>query len=222
MLVRLIASIIIVTSSFVLASGQTPNTGNEAPDKPSKAIQKLPSENPRTVPFPAGVDLQFLIKELAKDLDLNVLFDAESHFDYRKVKIELRNVTPATALKSVLLQEGLVSEDVAPGTIIVANRTRATSIPKIGVGLTPLTVQLAEYFRVAGGVLVNTVRKDSPGSKAGLKAGDVIIGIDSEVVRSGLGLVHAIENKKEGDVTITIVRDRKEQNINLTLQNETK
>ncbi|MFN0141664.1 MAG: S1C family serine protease [Pyrinomonadaceae bacterium] len=222
MLVRSIASLIFVASSFVLASGQTPNTKSESTEKPPKTIDGARSEKLRDLPFPAGVDLQFIIKEIAKDLDLNVLFDPQSHLENRKVKIELKNVTPAAALKYLLLQEELVSDEVAPGTIIVASRTRATSIPKIGVGLTPLTVQLAEYFRVFGGVLVNTVRKDSPGSRAGLKAGDVITAIDGEVVRGGLDLVRALDNKKEGDVTITIVRDRKEQTISLKLHNETK
>lgn len=52
-------------------------------------------EKLRDVPFPSGVDLQFIIKELARDLDLNVLFDTESRLDTRKVKIELKNVTSA-------------------------------------------------------------------------------------------------------------------------------
>ncbi len=47
-------------------------------------------EKMRDVPFPGGVDLQYIVKELAKDLDLNVLFDAESRLENRKIRIELR------------------------------------------------------------------------------------------------------------------------------------
>jgi C-terminal processing protease CtpA/Prc len=54
--------------------------------------------------------------------------------------------------------------------------TESASILRIGVGLTPLTEQLADYFGVVGGVLINNVRSDSPAFKAGLKAGDVIVG----------------------------------------------
>nr|MDQ3373795.1 hypothetical protein [Acidobacteriota bacterium] len=64
-------------------------------------------EKYQDVPFPGGVDLQYLIKELAKNLDLNVLFDVESFRQDRKIKIELKNVTPAKALDYIFLQEGL-------------------------------------------------------------------------------------------------------------------
>ncbi len=104
-----------------------------------------------------------------------------------KVKIELKNVTTAAALDYILLQEGLFSEEAGPKTILVASQLRGTSIPQIGVGVTPLTEQLAQYFGVERGLLINNVRLDLPGSKAGLKAGDVIVGIDDESVRGRSG-----------------------------------
>lgn len=84
--------------------------------------QKL--EKLRDVPFPNPVDLQWLIKELAKDLDLNVLFDNESRLEARKVKIELKSVTAAKALDYLFLQENLFFQKVGPRTIIVANSNR--------------------------------------------------------------------------------------------------
>lgn len=39
----------------------------------------------RDVPFPGGVNLQFIVKELARDLDLNVLFDSDSRLETRSV-----------------------------------------------------------------------------------------------------------------------------------------
>jgi membrane-associated protease RseP (regulator of RpoE activity) len=218
-LIRSLASILIVVSSFVLVTGQTLDAKKEDADKTAKATAVRP-ERQRDLPFPAGVDLQFLIKELAREMDLNVLFDPESRLDApRKVRIELRNVTTAEALNFVLLQEGLYSEEVGPKTILVASRLRGTSIPQIGVGITPLTEQLAQYFNVEGGILINNVRRDSPGSKAGLKAGDVIVGIDDEPVRGALGLIRAIDEKKESDITLRIVRDRRDQTVSLRLDN---
>ncbi|MDQ3041624.1 MAG: hypothetical protein M3R11_04500 [Acidobacteriota bacterium] len=80
-------------------------------------------EKLRDVPFPSGVDLQYLIKELAKDLDLNVLFDKESfRQEGAKVKIELKNVTAAKALDYIFLQEGLFFQKVGPRTILIANQ----------------------------------------------------------------------------------------------------
>lgn len=81
-------------------------------------------EKYQDVPFPGGVDLQFLIKELAKNLDLNVLFDVESFRQERKIKIELKNVTPAKALDYIFLQEGLFFQKVGPRTILVATQNR--------------------------------------------------------------------------------------------------
>lgn len=78
-------------------------------------------EKLRDVPFPNPVDLQWLIKELAKDLDLNVLFDQGSRIDTKKIKIELKNVTSAKALDYIFLQENLFFQKVGPRTILVAD-----------------------------------------------------------------------------------------------------
>ena len=209
MLIRSLAFILIIVSSFVLVNGQTPGA--------AKATGGVQLEKSRDIPFPAGVDLQFLIKELAREMDLNVLFDPDSRLEARKVRIELKNVTTAEALRLVLLQEGLSSEEVGPNTILVASRVRGVSIPQLGVGVAPLTQQLAQYFGVEGGILINNVRRDSPGAKAGLKAGDVIVRIEDEPVRGALGVMRVIDAKKESDITLKIVRDRKDQTVTLRL-----
>ncbi|MBK9527440.1 MAG: hypothetical protein IPO41_03760 [Acidobacteria bacterium] len=87
------------------------------PDALPQRLEKL-----RDIPFPSGVDLQFIIKELAKDLDLNVLFDVESFRSPRKTNIELKNVTAARALDYIFLQEGLFFQKVGPRTILVATQ----------------------------------------------------------------------------------------------------
>lgn len=87
-------------------------TGTQVPQK----LEKL-----RDLPFPAGVDLQFIIKELARDLDLNVLFDIDSFRTVgRKTSIDLKNVTAARALDYIFLQEGLFFQKVGPRTVLVA------------------------------------------------------------------------------------------------------
>ncbi len=216
MLIRSLVSIVIIASSMVLVAGQAPDARKENTDKTAKTTSGTPVEIQRQLSFPAGIPLQMLIKELARDMDLNVLFDPESRLDNRIVRIDIKNVTPADALNLILLQEGLIYEEAGPRTILVASRLRALSTPQMGLGVTPLTEQLAEYFGAQGGLLINSVRRDSPGSKAGLKAGDVIVGIDGEPVRGTMGLNRAISDKKEGDVTLRIVRDRKEQVVSIT------
>jgi serine protease Do len=89
---------------------------------------------------------------------------------------------------------------------------------QIGVGVSSLTKQLGEYFGVAEGkgLLVNNVRADSPAAKAGLKAGDIIVEADGKAVTNNADLIRAINEKKEGDVTLTIIRDRNRQTIQVT------
>ena len=87
---------------------------------------------------------------------------------------------------------------------------------QMGVGLTPLTEQLSDHFGVENGALVNTVRENSPAAKAGLKAGDIIIEVDGKAVKSEFDVVRALGEKKEGDVTVTYVRDRNRRTVTLT------
>ncbi|MBK9154434.1 MAG: PDZ domain-containing protein [Chloracidobacterium sp.] len=87
---------------------------------------------------------------------------------------------------------------------------------QIGVSLTPLTKQLADHFGVESGALVNNVRDNSAAAKAGIKAGDVIIEVDGKPVKGEFDLIRAISEKRDGSLTLTIVRDRNRQTISVT------
>ena len=89
---------------------------------------------------------------------------------------------------------------------------------RIGVSTMQLTKQLADYFGVSDGkgVLVTSVAEDSPAAKAGIRAGDVITAVDGEKVEGAGDLARAINKKKEGDVTLTIIRDKSQRTIAVT------
>ena len=89
---------------------------------------------------------------------------------------------------------------------------------RIGVSTMQLTKQLADYFGIADGqgVLVTSVTEDGPAAKAGLRAGDVITAIDGEKVEAAGDISRAINNKKDGDVTLTIIRNKIQQTIRVT------
>lgn len=88
---------------------------------------------------------------------------------------------------------------------------------RIGVSTQTLTKQLADYFGVKdGGVLITSVSDNSPASKVGLKAGDVITAIDGEKVTSPGDLTRGLGKKETGDVSLTVVRDRNTQTITVT------
>lgn len=208
MSLKLFVLILAIFGSVVIVNGQTPDA-----QAPSPSNIEL-----RDLPFQAGIDQQFLIRELARDLGLNVLFDPESFRVSRKTFLDLKSVTAARALDYVLLQEGLYFEEVGPKTILIANRFRGNSIPQIGVGVTRLTVQLARYFGVEGGTLIDEIRENSPASKAGLKAGDVIVEMEGVSAKGPLTVIQNIIDKNAIEVTFTIVRDRKRISVPVALE----
>jgi serine protease Do len=91
------------------------------------------------------------------------------------------------------------------------------SAPRLGVDVDPLSDQLAQYFGAKEGVLVRSVTPGSAASRAGLKAGDVITSVDGQPVRSREDLVRAMRDAKSGELTIGIVRDRKDSSVTATI-----
>jgi serine protease Do len=89
---------------------------------------------------------------------------------------------------------------------------------RIGVSTMSLNKQLADYFGIAGGkgVLVTSVTEDGPAAKVGVKAGDVITAIDGEAVDSPGDLSRVINRKKEGSVTLTVIRNKSQQTFVVT------
>lgn len=89
---------------------------------------------------------------------------------------------------------------------------------RLGVGVQNLGDQLADYFGATdGGVLVSSVREDSPAERAGLKAGDVILRVGDEKVEDPGDLMTAINRAEAGEVQLRILRDRKERTVKVTL-----
>lgn len=91
---------------------------------------------------------------------------------------------------------------------------------RLGAQVQPLGDQLAEYFGAKdGGVLVAGVTADSPASKAGLKAGDVITKVNGAAVKDTAALMNALGDvKDDGAVTLDIVRDRKASTVKATIE----
>jgi len=89
---------------------------------------------------------------------------------------------------------------------------------RIGITTQPLTQQLADYFGVAEGrgLLVASVEANSPAARAGLKAGDVIVEADGEKIATAFALARALNRRTDGDVTLTVVRDRRRITLKVT------
>ncbi len=80
----------------------------------------------------------------------------------------------------------------------------------LGIAVSDLSSQLADYFGAKEGVLVTAVTENAAGAKAGLKAGDVITSFNGSSVTNPSELRRGIQRLAEGDeFTIAILRDKK-------------
>lgn len=78
-----------------------------------------------------------------------------------------------------------------------------------GLGFTALelTPQLADYFKVKGGLLVRSVSKDSPADRAGIRVGDVIVGTQERASLTADEL-RALLSGEQLNLTLIIMRDK--------------
>jgi serine protease Do len=101
------------------------------------------------------------------------------------------------------------------------NRLRSAPVlgrPTLGVTVTPLTSQLAEYFGVKDGALVTAVESGSPAADAGLKAGDVITAIAGRSVSTASDISEGLRQAERGDgVDISVTRERKALMLKATI-----
>jgi len=90
---------------------------------------------------------------------------------------------------------------------------------RLGVSVEDLNEQLGDFFGVkdGDGVLVRSVKKGSPADGAGLRAGDVITKVDGEKISDSADLRSALRGHRGRSFPLTIVRDRREQSVNVTL-----
>jgi C-terminal processing protease CtpA/Prc len=83
-----------------------------------------------------------------------------------------------------------------------------------GLVVESLCPQLADYFNVPGGkgVLVRSVEKGSPADTAGLRAGDVIVKLNNDIVHDMADWRRSMRLKAD-QISVTLVRDKREQTV---------
>jgi serine protease Do len=84
----------------------------------------------------------------------------------------------------------------------------------LGITISDMSDQLAEYFGAKDGALVTSVRDDSAAAKAGVKAGDVVTSINGQEVKVPSDVRRAIGRLEAGaDFTIDVLRDKKKMTL---------
>ncbi len=93
------------------------------------------------------------------------------------------------------------------------------SSARSGLMVENLTPQLGEFFGVKSGkgVLIRSVEKGSRADKAGFRAGDIIVKVNDQAVHDTSDFTHALRPRSGGSINVGVVRDKKEQNLNLVL-----
>ncbi len=101
-----------------------------------------------------------------------------------------------------------------PMSIVVVH-----SSMRSGLMVENLTPQLGDFFGAKNGegVLVRSVDKGSRAEKAGFHAGDVIVRVNGEAIHDSGDFSHALHGRKDNTANVSIIRDKKEQTLTLTL-----
>jgi serine protease Do len=91
---------------------------------------------------------------------------------------------------------------------------------KIGVGIQPVTKELAESFGLKNtqGALIGNVEKGSPGEQAGLQPGDVVLALNGKPIERSIDLPRMVGLLKPSEkATLKIWHDGKEKSLDITL-----
>ena len=94
------------------------------------------------------------------------------------------------------------------------------SRPYIGITWQPITPRVAAIYRlpVQYGVYITDVAANSPASKAGLKVGDIITGIDDITLDETHAYINTLFQYAAGDtVTVSLVRNNQQIQVQVTL-----
>ncbi len=92
----------------------------------------------------------------------------------------------------------------------------------LGVEAESLDEQLASFFGVKQGVLIRSVARGSVAEKSGIKAGDVIVKVEDGEVKTPRDVSNSLRSarSKNKTVALSIVRERKEQPLKVTFDDE--
>jgi serine protease Do len=101
---------------------------------------------------------------------------------------------------------------------LLGTETIVLSSSFTGAKLEVMGQQLAEFFGAVdgAGLLVRSVDGNSPAEEAGLKAGDVVVKINSISVANGTDWTKTVHDNKGKPVPVVVIRDKQERTLTLT------
>jgi len=172
--------------------------------------------------------LRRMIREIPPGRTVNLGISRAGQLMTLKTQLADRRQTFALARPGKALtfaMPALPALPALPATPVVPDMDMPVSIVVVhssarsGLMVENLTPQLGDYFgaKDGKGVLVRSVEKGSRAEQAGFRAGDVIVKVNGESISDSGDFTHAVRGRKGNSVTVTIIRERKEQNLTLTV-----
>jgi predicted metalloprotease with PDZ domain len=159
---------------------------------------------------PAGRTINLVVSRDGQPVNLTATLASRKMHTWA-TKIPRVKVPPAPPAPPETFQWAGEMPDVPE--IMVMSRTS-----RIGAMVETITPQLADFFGVkdGAGLLVRSVEKGSIAENAGLRAGDVIVRVDKERINDLGDWRHMLHNKS-GNVSVGVIRDKREQNLTINL-----
>lgn len=94
---------------------------------------------------------------------------------------------------------------------------------RLGVSVLEISPELRAHFGAPRdrGVLINTVRPDSPAAKAGIAVGDVVTEVDGAPVEGASQVLSAMADRKKGEmVDVVLVRGGKSMTVRARMEDD--
>ncbi len=168
----------------------------------------------RLLGMPSGRTVSFLVNRDGAPINVSVQLCDQKELEHKawsQHKAIRESAPPRSGFSQTFVG--------APSTAV--NGILDTVLPKglyVGVELNPVRTQLADYFGVSSGtgLLVENVDYQSPAAQAGLKAGDVVVRVESRQMTSKGDWVKAIRNHRGQLVQVTVMRNKQEQVLTMS------
>jgi serine protease Do len=130
------------------------------------------------------------------------------------VKVQLADRRKSMAWEPHMPKLPAMPDFDMPVSVIISHQSLRS-----GLVVENITPQLGDFFGVKGGngVLVRSVEKGSRGEKAGFRAGDVVVKVNNQPVHDASDFTHALRSSSGGAASVTVMREKREQNLTLTL-----
>jgi serine protease Do len=126
----------------------------------------------------------------------------------RPFGLPLQEVPVGSMPMPPVLPQDLAGMAAAMGSVVA---------PRLGFDFVEVMPQLADFFGVMGGVLVENVSPRSAAGKAGLKAGDIVTKVNGTPVADPRDVVAIIRQSGKKQVTLTVMRNKKEVTLSMEL-----